>query len=99
MAFTFSDWKERISKRSDITGMLTHLTRPSVISNQMNEKEINRASIDNLLCILKDKCINGSTTQSGFIVGNTPAVCFQDAPLYGIIQNIENENDYTKLND
>lgn len=38
--------------------------------------------------ILAEKKLVGSTTQSGFIVGNTPAVCFQDAPLSAIVQNV-----------
>jgi len=97
MGFTFNDWKERISKRSDITSMLTHLTRPNNEFNDIeNESEINRASVDNLIKILNDKCINGSNTSSGFIIGDTPAVCFQDAPLYGIIQNVQNEIDSRK---
>jgi len=94
MSFTFSDWKERIVNRSDITGMLTHLTRPSAIDFDDNEETINRKSVDNLIRILSSKCLNGSTTSSGFIIGCRPAVCFQDAPLYGIAQNVVNEQRY-----
>jgi hypothetical protein len=92
MAFTFTDWKNRISKRNDITGMLTHLTKPKeVYGMNLSESDINKRAIDNLISILVEKMIKGSNTKSGFIIGDTPAVCFQDAPLHGIIQNVENE--------
>lgn len=92
MAFTYSEWKKRISTRSDITGMVTHLTKPAQkdLSN-LSESEINKLAIDNMVNILKEKTIKGSTTSKGFIIGDKPAVCFQDAPLYGIIQNVEYE--------
>lgn len=89
MAFTFSDWKKRISRRNDITGMVTHLTRSNKQYNEKpSEDDINRDGVDNLIKILEDKKLKGG---NGFIVGHTPAVCFQDAPLVGIIQNVENE--------
>ena len=44
--------------------------------------------MDILIKILKEKTIIGSTTESGFICGDTPAVCFQDSPLYHLTQNI-----------
>ena len=92
MAFTYADWQRRISKRNDITGMLTHLTRPNSHNlSSMTEDQLNIASVDNLIKILEDKKIIGSSTASGFIIGNKRAVCFQDAPLQGIIQNVENE--------
>jgi hypothetical protein len=91
MAFDFMDWKDRISKRNDITSMLTHLTRPSndFIYDE-NEEEMNLAAVDNLIKILKERCLVGSDG-NGYVLGNIPAVCFQDAPLYGVIQNIQNE--------
>lgn len=57
----------------------------------MTFDEINIKAVDNLINILKDKEIHGSTTSSGYIVGNTKAVCFQDTPLYAITQNVEHE--------
>jgi hypothetical protein len=44
-----------------------------------------------LVKILNEKCIKGSTTASGFIVGDRPAVCFQDTPLLGLAENIRYE--------
>jgi hypothetical protein len=46
-----------------------------------------------LLKILSDKRIIGSTGK-GYICGGHTAVCFQDAPLYGIAQNILHEQTY-----
>lgn len=98
MGLTYFEWKNRISKRSDITGMLTHLTKPIQKNLEgLNDSEINKLSIDNLISILKDKKINGSTTSQGFIIGNITAVCFQDAPLYGIIQNVEFEKEMREV--
>jgi len=92
MSFTFSDWKNRISKRSDLTVMVTHLTKPSDLSIT-DEDKINIESVKNLIKILEEKKIKGSTTNSGYIIGNKSAVCFQDAPMYGIIQNVEFEKE------
>jgi hypothetical protein len=50
-------------------------------------KEEGKSPLDVLFEILKDKTIKGSTN-SGYISGSDPAVCFQDAPLNGIAQNI-----------
>jgi hypothetical protein len=91
MAFDYKQWKARIADRSDITGMVTHLTKPSVEIGLKDESEINRYATANLIKILQDGQLIGSTTDRGFIVGKTPAVCFQDAPLYGLIQNVEHE--------
>lgn len=77
MAYTKNDWEKRIAERSDMSTSLIHLTRENSI----------QTGIDVLYSILKDKKIKGSTTGSGFIVGNEKAVCFQDAPLYSICQN------------
>ncbi|QUH31146.1 DUF2971 domain-containing protein [Vallitalea guaymasensis] len=91
MSFTFTDWKHRIRNRADITGMVTHLTKPSELTFNMSDEEINLKAVGNLIKILEDKRLNGSDTSSGFIVGKRPVVCFQDAPLHGIIQNVEYE--------
>ncbi len=88
MAYTIENWKERIAKRSDITSGLVHLTRPKG----------GKSTLEVLLSILKDRRLIGSTTESGFIVGNTPAVCFQEAPLYSVAQNIYTEQEYRKEN-
>lgn len=86
MGIDFEQWQRRIASRSDLTGRVTHLTKPSgVISRDMSFEEINLRVVDNLIKILKEQKINGSTTQSGYIVGEKRAVCFQDAPLYALI--------------
>jgi hypothetical protein len=91
MSFDFEQWKARIAARTDITGMVTHLTKPSVDVEGKSLSEIDMLATANLIRILKDGRINGSTTQKGFIVGKRPAVCFQDVPHYGLIQNVEHE--------
>jgi len=78
MPYTKKDWKRRIAERSDMTSSLVHLTRESSTLG----------TYETLIKILKEKRLIGSTTQSGFIVGDTPAVCFQDAPVSGIVQNV-----------
>lgn len=77
MQYTFEIWKNRHRHRSDISIYVTHLTRES--------EKIDPSGI--LLKILTEKKLIGSTTDKGFIIGNEKAVCFQDAPLYGVAQN------------
>lgn len=88
MGYTHEQWINRLSERSDLSTSVVHLTRKT------NEQTL----IDVLLKILQDKKLVGSTTDSGFIVGSTPAVCFQDAPLNSIAQNIWFEQKYRKTN-
>ncbi|MEH7043424.1 DUF2971 domain-containing protein [Bacillus thuringiensis] len=75
-------WRKRTKERSDITGHLTHLTRI-----ESNSKE----AIDKLIKMLKEKKVLGSKPNQGFIVGDNPAVCLQEAPLYGVCQNVYHE--------
>lgn len=75
-------WLDRIYKRTDITSKLTHLTKGS------GELDC----IDILIKILKEKKLKGSTTKSGFIVGDRNAVCFQEVPLYSIAENLHYES-------
>lgn len=88
MSYTINDWVSRIAQRSDLTLGLVHLTR-----NCGSTK-----AIDVLLKILDEKKLRGSNTSSGFIIGNTRAVCFQEAPLYSLAQNIYTEQEYRKKN-
>jgi len=76
-------WIKRLAERSDLTTSLIHLTKPE-INNHGKNLEV----MDVIIKILNEKKLIGSTTQSGFICGNTPAVCFQDTPLYQLSQNI-----------
>ncbi|MEQ6855345.1 DUF2971 domain-containing protein [Lysinibacillus capsici] len=73
-------WFDRHTSRSDINCYLTHLTKPNGELDSLNV----------LLKILKERTLIGSD-HKGFISGEHSAVCFQDAPLYGIGQNILHE--------
>jgi hypothetical protein len=91
MGIDFEQWQRRIASRSDLTGRLTHLTRPQGdISEGMSFEDLNLRTVDNLIKILQEQKINGSN-QQGYIIGEKRAVCFQDAPLYALIQNVEHE--------
>ena len=78
MGYKIKDWRRRIAERSDMSSSVIHLTR-----------EAGETIIQKILYkILSEKKIIGSTTDSGFICGYTKAVCFQDAPLTSICQNV-----------
>ena len=87
MAYNYKKWKVRMSDRQDLSSSLVHLTRPSEIDG------VELSAVDVLFKILREKQIVGSTTKKGFIRGNRPAVCFQDAPLYSIAQNLSFEKE------
>ena len=74
-------------------GRLTHLTR----SNPAGSDRLSAVEI--LVHILRERRLRGSTTESGFIVGPTPAVCFFDSPLYSICEHLdfEYESDRQRL--
>lgn len=76
------DWWKRISRRSDMTRAVTHLTKEAKIDGK------DLSALEVLVKILKEKKLKGSTTKSGFIVGNMKAVCFQETPLYSLSENI-----------
>lgn len=76
------EWKKKIAERNDITGHLIHLTK----EREIEDKKF--STIKMLVKILQDKKLIGSTTESGFIVGNKSAVCFQESPIYSLSQNI-----------
>lgn len=90
MAYDFDLWRKRHIERSDLTTELVHLTR----SKTSQEKD----TLDVLFDILNSKKLVGSTTSSGFIIGDTPAVCFQDAPLSAVGQNCWFEQTFRKDN-
>lgn len=58
---------------------LTHLTRG----------KDSLSAVDVLIKILNEKKIRGS--KEGFINGGQEVVCFQDAPIYGVSQNVKHE--------
>lgn len=82
------EWIDRYKHRMDISTRVTHLTKGE------NEED----AFFNLLSILKDKEIHGSTTESGFICGKIPAVCFQETPLCSIAENLQYEEYIRKKN-
>jgi hypothetical protein len=83
-------WMKRIANRNDLTSQLIHFT----LGRNIDSKFVD--GVDVLLKILREKKIEGSDTQKGFIVGNKKAVCFQDAPLYSACQNIYAEEIYQR---
>ena len=85
MGINSTFWKERHLSRRDLTTQIVHLTKPSI------EEGTKHNSLINLLRILKSRTIFGSTTETGFIIGNTPAVCFQDIPLHYLEKNLKYE--------
>lgn len=90
--YTIDNWKEKIAGRSDLSSQVVHLTRGAEVDGKKF------GPIDVLIKILKERVINPSTTESGFICGDKPATCFQDAPLYSLAQNIYTEQEYRKEN-
>jgi hypothetical protein len=82
MAYGRKRWLERHCERSDITSHAVHLTRP------VDGTDSATGAADVVLKILTERKLIGSTTKSGFIVGDRPAVCFQDAPLSSVVQNL-----------
>lgn len=87
MAYNYRNWKTRMSDRQDLSSSLVHLTRAATIDGER------LSSVDVLLKILRERVIVGSTTDSGFIRGDRSAVCFQDAPLYSVAQNLKYEKE------
>lgn len=87
MGYSKDEWRNRLSERSDLSTSVVHLTRKG-----------KSGVVEQLIKILSDKKLIGSTTKSGFIVGDTPAVCFQDAPLHSISQNVWFEQKYREAN-
>ena len=87
MPYQKPDWEKRIARRSDLSSQVVHLTRSAVKDGH------DVGPVDVLIKILLDRRISASTA-SGFIVGDTPAACFQDAPIYAIAQNIDAERQY-----
>ncbi|MBU5469805.1 DUF2971 domain-containing protein [Falcatimonas sp. MSJ-15] len=74
----FNEWRNRYKNRNDISSRLTHLTKADTVDG----------AFQTLLKILEDKVVIGSTTEKGFIIGDTPAVCLQEAPLNAIAENL-----------
>lgn len=89
MSYTKDSWKRRYSERTDLSTGLVHLTKPSS----------NRNTVEMLFKILDEQKLRGSTTDKGFIVGKSRAVCFQDAPIHSVAQNCWFEQKLRENND
>lgn len=78
------EWGKRISRRTDISMGLVHLTK--------GDDKLGHLAV--LMKILEEKTIIGSTNKTvdghprGFICGDHSVVCFQDVPLYSLSENI-----------
>jgi len=88
MSYSLKDWRRRIAERSDLSTGLVHLTR----------ENDSKSVFDVLYNILASKKLIGSTN-TGFIIGNNSAVCFQDTPLGSICQNVFYEQKKKELDD
>lgn len=82
----FEEWCNRYKNRNDISSRLTHLTKGNTVEE----------AFTNLLKILEEKILIGSTTETGFIIGSRPAVCLQEAPLNAIAENLLYEKQVRK---
>lgn len=80
MAYQATHWRETHKSRTDLTGLLTHLTR------RQDENNLDATGV--LIKILNERTLMGS--RKGFIIGNRDVVCFQEAPLYSIAENAIN---------
>ncbi|MYL37357.1 DUF2971 domain-containing protein [Halobacillus litoralis] len=77
MPYESLNWKQTHRNRTDLTGLLTHLTR--------RQEEYGLNSTDVLIKILNERTLRASS--KGYIVGNKPVVCFQEVPLYSVAEN------------
>lgn len=84
MGYSEEQWLHRLSQRTDLSSYVTHLTRATD----------NRTTLEVLLKILKEANIKASSPREAFIVGDRPAVCFQEAPPPSICQNVYFEQKY-----
>lgn len=82
------EWRNRYKNRNDISSRLTHLTKGDTPDE----------AFKTLLKILKKKKLIGSTTETGFIIGNRPAVCLQETPLNALAENLLYEDKLVEEN-
>lgn len=90
MVYDSSAWQKRLYQRTDMSTHLVHLTRSNIIDGK------NYSAVEILLKIIEEQKLEGSTTQSGFIVGSKPAVCFQETPLVSVAQSLYYEQQERK---
>ncbi|MBY0015343.1 DUF2971 domain-containing protein [Bacillus cereus] len=92
MGYTREQWRERYSHRTDLSSFVVHLTKATYDEDGKRIKSARQI----LQEILASKKLKGSTTESGYIIGNHKAVCFQDMPLYSVCQNVLFEQERTE---
>ena len=88
MGYDSKAWSKRLAERVDLSSGVCHFSKDKGKQNVL----------DVLFSILKENKLRGSSTSEGFIHGNIPAVCFQDAPLTGLCQNLYYEQKYREVN-
>lgn len=82
MPYTKEDWINRLKRRTDLGGQVAHFTRPAEIGGKQY------TALQVLLKILRERTIKAG---GGYVRGK--AVCFQDAPVYSLSQNLDYEYD------
>jgi hypothetical protein len=92
MGYDKKTWKRRMAERTDLSTQVVHLTRDQ-------NSEAKKGATEVLFDIVDQQRIRASSVAEAFIVGNTPAVCFQDAPLGAICQNVFYEQKYKEQNE
>lgn len=90
LGYSYENWRKRIQYRTDLSGYVYHLTK----GETNNGSDGISHPLDRLIKIITERILIGSSTKSGFITGNRKAICFQDAPISGIVQNVLHENTY-----
>jgi hypothetical protein len=91
MGYDKKTWKRRVAERSDLSTQVVHLTREKLTGEKKSAGTV-------LYDIIDQQRIKASSVAEAFIVGNIPAVCFQDAPLGAICQNVFYEQKYKEQN-
>ncbi|MBO1017965.1 DUF2971 domain-containing protein [Achromobacter sp. SD115] len=92
MGYDKKTWKRRIAERTDLSTQVVHLTREQTAGATKGTAEV-------LFDIVDQQRIVASPVHQAFIVGNISAVCFQDAPLGAICQNVFYEQKYKEQNE
>ena len=92
MGYDKKTWKRRIAERTDLSTQVVHLTREQTT-------DAKKGTVEVLFDIVDQQRLIASPVQQAFIVGDIPAVCFQDAPLVAICQNVFYEQKYKEQNE
>jgi hypothetical protein len=111
VAYDINMHRNRVALRSDLTVLLTHLTRarPKTKPDDLLggtvtvPGEIEASALDVLMEILETLTIKGSG-KGGYVIGSQRAGCFQDTPLYCLGQmfyqeKLVKEKDLSDLSD